>query len=502
MFRLPPSNPARVNTGVRPTDETNWGVRLRVTIGKKLLACFTTMLGLSIVLSYSAMHGIGTVRDLLRSAIGRDAKSLDIISQIKNSSTKMRFAQRGVVLYSMSGDLERAEKNRKDFQAIRKQVVDNIQNLRPLLVDARSQTAGREMESILVKYDDSFNTVSKLAGARQFDAAISGLKAAATLGTEMDQRTDQLVALHRKLLQEAAESAEMTTSRASMLVRLLVLGSLLVSGVVLVIVTNTSRTLRELAHELSGGSNQIATASSQVSQTSQVLAQSASEEAASVQQVSESTVQISSTSQRNAQQALEATSLVGKAEQIGQHVNSAVEAMASAIDAMNTTSNEIAKTTKSIEAIAFQTNILALNAAVEASRAGEAGMGFAVVADEVRNLAQRCATAAKETSDLIERSTTNSRQGMSRLDVLKSTFSESAAIQVSVKKLADQIAASSQDQAQSVEQVSSLLSEMSAGIQNTAASAEESASAGEELSAQAQALDGIADRLLIMVGSR
>lgn len=459
------------------------------------------MLVLTIVLSYSAMRGIGTVRDLLRSAINRDAKSLDIISQVKNSSTKMRFAQRGVVLYSMSGDQTLADKNRSEFQSSQQAVVQNLQDLRPLLVDARSQSAGSAMEAILAKYDESFRVVSELAKAKKYDAAIAGLKAAGALGKEMDENTDQLVSLHRQLLKEAAEGAERTTSQARMFVWALVVACLLVSGAVLVIVTHVSRTLRELAHELSAGSNQIATASGQVSQTSQVLAQSASEEAASVQQVSESTVQISSTSQRNAQQALEATALVGKAEQIGDHVHTAVEAMTSAIDAMNTSSNEIAKTTKSIEAIAFQTNILALNAAVEASRAGEAGMGFAVVADEVRNLAQRCATAAKETSDLIERSTANSRQGMSRLDALKSTFSESTAIQVSVKKLADQIAAASQDQAQSVEQVSSLLSEMSAGIQNTAASAEESASAGEELSAQAQALDGIADRLLIMVGS-
>jgi methyl-accepting chemotaxis protein/methyl-accepting chemotaxis protein-1 (serine sensor receptor) len=472
-----------------------------MTIGKKLLACLTTMLALTIVLSYSAMHGINVLRDLLRAAINRDAESFDIISQIKNSTTKMRFTQRGVVLYSISGDQALADANRNDFHVSRDQVLRNLQTLRRLLTDPREQTAGSEMESIVSKYDESFEAVSRFAAAKQFDSALATLKSAAALGKQMDENTDLLGAPQRKLIEQASESAEHITAQARIVIWALVVACLLVSGVVLFLVTGINRTLRDVAHELSGGSNQIASASSQVSQTSQLLAQSASEEAGTVQQVSDSTADIAATCQRNAKQAIEAAALLGKAEEIGVDIKAAVNAMTTSINLVTSSTSEIEKTTKAIEAIAFQTNILALNAAVEASRAGEAGMGFAVVADEVRNLAQRCATAAKETTDLIERSSASSRQSKSRLDALVSTFSSSAHIRGTVKKLADEIAAASQEQAQKVERVAAVLSQMSAGIQNTAASAEESASAGEELSAQAQALDGLAARLLVMVDS-
>ena len=86
--------------------------------------------------------------------------------------------------------------------------------------------------------------------------------------------------------------------------------------------------------------------------------------------------------------------------------------MCAAVDGISVASREVAKIVKTIDEIAFQTNILALNAAVEAARAGEAGLGFAVVADEVRNLAQRSATAAKESTDKIEESLRKSEQGV------------------------------------------------------------------------------------------
>jgi len=143
---------------------------------------------------------------------------------------------------------------------------------------------------------------------------------------------------------------------------------------------------------------------------------------------------------------------------------------------------------KTIEEIAFQTNILALNAAIEAAHAGEHGKGFAVVADEVRNLAQRASLAAKDTQSLIENSQTQSKEGA----VITTKVSQSLGqIMDAAKKVADivnEIALASKEQAEGINQVTHAITQMDQVTQQNAASAEESAAASEELASQAENL--------------
>ena len=141
-------------------------------------------------------------------------------------------------------------------------------------------------------------------------------------------------------------------------------------------------------------------------------------------------------------------------------------------------SDKISKIIKTIDEIAFQTNILALNAAVEAARAGEAGMGFAVVADEVRNLAQRCAQAAKDTAGLIEESIAKSNDGKPKLDQVAKAIAAITEDSGKVKTLVDEVSLGSQEQARGLEQISKAIAQMEQVTQKTAASAEERSAAG------------------------
>jgi methyl-accepting chemotaxis protein len=260
-----------------------------------------------------------------------------------------------------------------------------------------------------------------------------------------------------------------------------------------------TRPLRAVIRELSSGADQTASASGQVSAASQSLAEGASEQAASLEETSSSLEEMSSMTKRNAESADKANDLAQQTRTAADNGASDMQAMSNAMEAIKTSSADIAKIIKTIDEIAFQTNILALNAAVEAARAGEAGMGFAVVADEVRNLAQRSAQAAKETAAKIEGAISKTDQGVQLSAKVAQGLQEIVTKVRSVNELISEVAAASKEQNQGIGQINTAVSQMDKVTQSTAATAEESASASEELNAQAESLKESVVRLVEVV---
>ena len=170
------------------------------------------------------------------------------------------------------------------------------------------------------------------------------------------------------------------------------------------------------------------------------------------------------------------------------------------MESIKASSNKIAKIIKTIDEIAFQTNILALNAAVEAARAGEAGMGFAVVADEVRNLAQRCAQAAKDTATLIEESIHTANEGSEQLNRVVEAIQGINQQATKVKEIVENVNSRSQEQSRSIEQISAAVAQMQKVTQNTAASAEQGASTSQEMSSHADTVRTAVGQLYALVG--
>jgi methyl-accepting chemotaxis protein len=224
----------------------------------------------------------------------------------------------------------------------------------------------------------------------------------------------------------------------------------------------------------------------QVSSSSQSLSQGATEQAASLEETSASMEEMASMTRKNAEGSQQAASLMGEVDGRVAQSNRSLRAMVGSMTSIRESSAKVSKIIKTIDEIAFQTNILALNAAVEAARAGEAGMGFAVVADEVRNLAQRSARAAKDTATLIEESIAISREGSLKVDEVAAAITGITESVSRVRALVDEVSIASGQQSQGIDQVSQAIAQMEKVTQTTAATAEESAAASEELNAQAQ----------------
>jgi len=202
---------------------------------------------------------------------------------------------------------------------------------------------------------------------------------------------------------------------------------------------------------------------------------------------------------KNAENASQATRLVTDVAQDVLASNAALTDMVASMTAIKESSSKVAKIIKTIDEIAFQTNILALNAAVEAARAGEAGAGFAVVADEVRSLAQRSAQAAKDTAGLIEESIARSHEGHAKVQTVTAAIDAITESTSKAKILVDGVSVASRQQAQGIDQVTQAVAQMEKVTQNNAAMAEESAAASEELSAQAEASMDVVGKLSALV---
>ncbi len=246
---------------------------------------------------------------------------------------------------------------------------------------------------------------------------------------------------------------------------------------------------------------QLLAASSQVSAAGLSLSDSANIHAASLQQTTSSLEHISEMIRQNADHADNARQMMSQTFDIVNKVSGYMSDVVSAIDDIRTSGEKSGKIIKTIDELAFQTDLLALNAAIEAARAGEAGAGFAVVANEVKTLAMRVSQAAQTTSALIENTIVAVQKGHETTAMTRHAFSENMNLSAKVNDLVAEIAVASSEQSQGVEDLNRTVRELERVNRENSANAEQTASAAGELKAQAEKMKLFIEELRSLIGT-
>ena len=408
----------------------------------------------------------------------------DMSSFLLTSRAEQAAASRNA-LGAAVAEIKRIEKDQADMEKVDASLKDTGREsvIRSLQAAAASYTDGLDRTVALKTERDQIVSNQMDQIAPQFTAALAGVRQA--VGQfQYDLESRMYSEQHRNEI-------------------FVIWGTLLGCGLSLLvsyrIVRGITRPIGAIATRLASESAQTNAAAHQVSQVSQSIADGASQQASAIEESSSALHEMASMTTRNSENAQVAKTLAKEARGTADAGAREMQEMKAAMSAIKASSTEISKIIKTIDEIAFQTNILALNAAVEAARAGEAGAGFAVVADEVRTLAQRCAQAAHETSDKISDSAAKSEQGVA---ISVKMGDNLTAIVERIRKLDEMIAGiaqASHEQSDGIGQLNNTMAGMDKITQSNAALAQQSAASSDELKAQAEQVQSAVSDLMRMV---
>jgi methyl-accepting chemotaxis protein len=473
----------------------------RWTIARRLVAAFAAIIALSLVFGLFALNNVSSTRSGTAQMATNRYPGTIALYEIQSQLTR----NYGRVTAFLVAPTDQRTKFAADIASANQDIDGTFRKYDATITTTDERSLFDALKVHREDFDKAVLDIIETCTAGHYDAAVAKVPAELSpiFDRIMDEDINRLVQLNRS---KAEETLTDINDSAANGVKGVIVGVILVIGSVAIIgwflVGGITRSLTHLATGMNEGANQVSAAANQVSEGSQTLAEGASEQAASLEETSSSMEQMSSMTRRNSENALQANDIAKQTRTTADKGAADMAEMSVAMEAIKVSSDDIAKIIKTIDEIAFQTNILALNAAVEAARAGEAGMGFAVVADEVRNLAQRSAQAAQETASKIEGAITKSGQGVDICSKVSKTLNEIVVKARRMDELVAEVAAASREQTEGISQINSAIGQMDKVTQNNSASAEKSAVAARELNSQAEKMKVSIDSLLSLVGAR
>ena len=339
----------------------------------------------------------------------------------------------------------------------------------------------RAHDSMMKRYESAltFFKVAPEMNQSGADAMVKGQDRAPT--DLLDKVVDELVSRTERL--------SMNVHRELSVVATL-LGLAFVAGIAITIIMlqDILTVLTHTAAGLRSNSEKLALAAAEISTASQHVSSGTIQQASLIEETSAASQELAALTKSNEEGTAQASTLIASTVTQTRGANASLETMLGSMNGLNESAEQISRIIKAIDDIAFQTNILALNAAVEAARAGEAGLGFAVVAEEVRNLAQRCAAAAQDTSELISSSVVRTREGTSHVNNLGAAVRLVFGSMGGISALVERVKASTREQAAGTREIADAMSQMEQITQRNAAASEQTAAATVQLSTEATTL--------------
>jgi methyl-accepting chemotaxis protein len=466
----------------------------------RLMATFITVVALSSVVGAFAVQQLGRVNATTANVTRRALPSVRALGSISLATARFRMA---TLQFVAASEAERAAASEGMDKALER--IEHEQKLyEPLMASALEKQTYNEFMSAWSEYMMAHATALGLVMEGKADEARAVM--AGDAQKQFDASTERLGALieqNRINAESAQATSEAIAQSARWWVLSLMVGVLVVGcGLAWIVLVGVNRVLGRVASDIAGSAEMLVTAANDASHASEALSRSSSDQASSLEEASSTMAQISTTTRTNAKHAHDAEALVTEADTLIRSSNVALDAMVTSMAGIEDASSRVTRIIRTIDEIAFQTNILALNAAVEAARAGEAGAGFAVVAEEVRRLAQRSAQAARDTATLIEESSDRAREGTTRLKHVSSAVAAFTRQMSGVQTLVQTIRTSSDEQMTGIDQVSRSVQVMTRATHAAADSAEASATAGERLGTQAEAARAQSRQLDALVRGR